>query len=115
MSESSESNSEFTPEELAAIDLEIPTFKREPKLAASQKLIQDMDDPGKRGGVYSELDPVNQANLLGFGTPSRPLELSDIKPPTTDTALNAEKIEQLTEVMRGKKQYLSPKKGKRSK
>lgn len=103
MSESSGSNPKFTPEELAALELEIPAFKRRKTLSASTKLRGDLDDPSKRGGVYSPLDPINQENLLGFGTPNRPIELQDIRKPTTDTRLNASQTEQvITDIRNGK-------------
>lgn len=114
MSESSESesNSAFTPEELAALNFKTPAFKRWPKIKASRKLREDLNDPGKSGGVYSRLDPVNPGDLLGLGIPTRPFELSDIALSSTDpanTALNPEEKGQVVEIIQGKRQYLSPK------
>ncbi len=94
MSESN-SNPKFTPEELAALNLEIPAFKRREKIKASIKLGKDLADPGKSGGIYSPLDPINQADLLGFGTPNRPINTQDISTPAADTALNASQTKQL--------------------
>lgn len=78
---------QFTSEELADIELEIPAFRRIHKLAAEEKLRQDLQDPSKRGGVHSPLDPINQHKLLGYGKPNRHAAKEDLGEIGSDKAL----------------------------
>ncbi|MBI2019402.1 hypothetical protein HYS95_01895 [Candidatus Daviesbacteria bacterium] len=83
----------FTPEELAEIELQIPAFKRKHKITARMVLRKNMSDLGKRGGVYSPLDPINQNRLLGYGEPNQIMNAGDIIPPSSDSPLTNQQKE----------------------
>lgn len=69
-----EERDSFTPFELHGIEIQIPAYERAGKINASVKLRRTLEDPAKRGGVFSKLDPINSWQLRGFGVPTIPLD-----------------------------------------
>ena len=83
MAEGNELKGELTPEERAALEKEIPAFRREEKIKERGKLTRGARGSGisPAGGTASKLNPLDPKDRQ-WGEPTRPVTPEDITPPS---------------------------------